>query len=202
MPAIYGEPLWYTALGASALIAFALSWIAARTWYGLIHSHQVRSNRLGCSAAGIFTLLAAGEIFILVLMVLMSVPSAFSPDLQTWRSLAWGATLIEVAVAIVALYYIRLRFVTPHLDRKSPRFLYDITAARAQAVEMNDNVLQGIVLAQMYLELGDREQCHRVLGITLENSRDIMTTVLGEQRVRPGDLVREHATTSAAAMCP
>jgi PAS domain S-box-containing protein len=66
----------------------------------------------------------------------------------------------------------------------------------AQALDLNDDVLQGLARARLHLALGDSEGAIAALDATAAAARDIVHALLGGDAgtpVRPGDLVRARA---------
>ena len=71
--------------------------------------------------------------------------------------------------------------------------------ARRLALEINDSIVQGLVLAQMTLALGcDREKGLEIVSRTLATARRLASDLLGERPVEPGDLVRSPAAGAAS----
>ena len=71
--------------------------------------------------------------------------------------------------------------------------------ARRLALEINDSIVQGLVLAQMTLALGcGREQGLEIVSRTLATARRLASDLLGERPVQPGDLVRSPAAGAAS----
>jgi signal transduction histidine kinase len=71
--------------------------------------------------------------------------------------------------------------------------------ARRLALEINDSIVQGLVLAQMTLALGcGREQGLEIVSRTLATARRLASDLLGERPVQPGDLVRSPAVGAAS----
>jgi PAS domain S-box-containing protein len=68
------------------------------------------------------------------------------------------------------------------------------TVSQRQAIEINDNILQGLVLAKYALERGDHEAHERALENTLTEARRIIDDLLSEAGVRSGELRRDTAT--------
>lgn len=62
---------------------------------------------------------------------------------------------------------------------------------RRQALELNDNVVQGLVLAEAALTLGRTEDGARIIAQTLAAAHRLVRELLGEALIQPGDLVRE-----------
>lgn len=70
--------------------------------------------------------------------------------------------------------------------------LHDAEISRKHALEVNDNVLQGLTTALWQLELEDLDGASHTLKQTLEASRQMVADLLnhGAPAVTPGDLVR------------
>jgi integral membrane sensor domain MASE1 len=67
---------------------------------------------------------------------------------------------------------------------------------RRRALELNDEVVQGLSVAKYAVDSGELSTARRVIGHTLEAARHIVSDLLAaadsERVIRPGDLVREH----------
>jgi hypothetical protein len=60
-------------------------------------------------------------------------------------------------------------------------------------VEINDDVVQGLVVARLAVEVGDLDAAAAALDRTLEAARKIMAELLEDgEPVRPGSLVRSN----------
>jgi CheY-like chemotaxis protein len=92
------------------------------------------------------------------------------------------------------------------LHDAAPRLAHEALAAswaearvrRQQALEINDNVMQGLTAAKYSLELGDPDRTATYLERTLSAARSMMNewlTPLGGGRLGPGDLIRSTAST-------
>lgn len=68
-----------------------------------------------------------------------------------------------------------------------------VRLARQQATELNDNVVQQLALARYALARGDEHEATRLLEATLGEARRMISDLLGDAPVEPGDLRREHA---------
>lgn len=70
---------------------------------------------------------------------------------------------------------------------------------RRQALEINDNVVQGLTVAKYALDAGDHEDARRAIERTLAAARHIITELLDEApddlRLSAGDLVRLEPAT-------
>ena len=67
-------------------------------------------------------------------------------------------------------------------------------ARRAQALELNDDVVQGLVAAQYAFELGRAEEAERSVRATLAAARRIVADLFGSRASRPGDFQRSRPT--------
>lgn len=90
-----------------------------------------------------------------------------------------SAVTLFAAEASVALE--RARRLTRELERR--------------ALEINDNVVQGLVLAKYALDSGREEEGARAVEDTLARARDLMSEQMPD--VKPGDLVREKPSSLA-----
>ena len=71
-------------------------------------------------------------------------------------------------------------------------------ARHRQALEIHDNVVQGLVRVQLALDLSRGDEGAAAIDDTLAASKRIVTGLLGDRDVKPGDLRR--ATHSANAV--
>ncbi|MGH2736766.1 MAG: PAS domain S-box protein [Actinomycetota bacterium] len=61
---------------------------------------------------------------------------------------------------------------------------------RRQALEIHDNVVQGLAVAKLSLELGDWERGARAVARTLQAAQSMVADLMGETPVEAGSLVR------------
>lgn len=82
--------------------------------------------------------------------------------------------------------------------------LHDAEVARRHALELNDNVLQGLTTAMWQLELEDGAGALRTLDQTLAASRQMVADLLnhGSPTVEPGDLTRVEPPPTTADPIP
>jgi CheY-like chemotaxis protein len=69
-------------------------------------------------------------------------------------------------------------------------------AARRQALELNDNVLQGLAIAKYALAAGNATQVAQAIEQTLANVRQIVDHLVGSEGLRAGDLRRDRPALS------
>jgi hypothetical protein len=74
---------------------------------------------------------------------------------------------------------------------------------RQQALEINDNVVQGLAVAKYSMELGEHDRARAAVESTLEAARHIISELLhedsGEGPLEPGSLIRDHAVPGFTA---
>ncbi len=92
------------------------------------------------------------------------------------------ASAVSLFAAEASVAFERARRLTWELERR--------------ALEINDNVVQGLVLAEYALAAGREEEGGRAVDETLARARDLMSEHLPD--VNPGDLVRERPSSLAA----
>jgi hypothetical protein len=73
----------------------------------------------------------------------------------------------------------------------------DLRERRRQALEISDDIVQGLAEARLALQLDEREQAEEALTVTLAAARRIITDLLGENgdetRLGAGELRRSTA---------
>ena len=69
-----------------------------------------------------------------------------------------------------------------------------VVESRQQALELNDEVVQGLAAAKMAMETGRHDQGLEVVAATLERAKGIVSRLLeqnGDETLEPGAFVRE-----------
>ncbi|MDQ3951444.1 MAG: hypothetical protein M3279_00555 [Actinomycetota bacterium] len=101
-----------------------------------------------------------------------------------WAAIHAGFILAESVACLVAW-------------KKSEQYAAKIVEdglRRKEALELNDHVVQGLVVAKASFELGDHEGGRRALDATLGRAKSLVSDLLGHD-VPGGSLVREDAAT-------
>lgn len=65
--------------------------------------------------------------------------------------------------------------------------------SRRRATELNDNIVQGLALAKYALEQNDTAKAAEAVSQTLVQTQEIVSSLLADAGIRPGDLRREEA---------
>ena len=184
---------WQLGLVANGVIAVAYFLIFGAIILPLIRGKQLRKNPLGTATAAIF-LTCAVHHGIHAVHMLMPV---FDLDLQRGNAMrdawTWQLAIWDLVGAIVATYYWTLRRTYGSLMQGAQLF-DDMKRREEQALEINDTILQGIVVARMALDLGDRDRAMHALDSSISSASHLVTDLLG-----PGHMPQARMTRSQAA---
>ena len=168
----------------------------------LVASGQLRSNPLGAATAAIFLTCAVHHGGHTVHMLLPYVGVGERAGIAMREAFDWQMASWDVMSAAVGVYYWTLRRTYAALMHGAKLF-EDLQQREQQALELNDEVLQGIVVAKMALDLGDRTRATEALESSIGAASRIITDLLGPDS-HPGQpsLMRATAaldTTTRAA---
>jgi hypothetical protein len=186
---------WVIGMISNGIIAVAYLLICMAIVVPLARSGQLRTNPLGAATASIFFSCAVHHGIHAIHMLLPSL------DIDTERGLAmraawhWPLSIWDVVGAVVALYYWSLRRNYSSLMEGAQLF-QDLRQREQQALELNDTVLQGLVVAKMALDLDDTKRAHESLSVSIDSASRIITDLLGSSASL--DLVR--STPAALAV--
>src|SRR5216683_3838249 len=184
-------------IGAAANVAVAVAYLAisAAILASLVRSHQLGANRLGAATAAIFFTCAVHHGSHSVRMLLPLVGLETHAGLALRQAFEWHSVVWDVVSAGFGVYYWTLRRTYGPLMQGAKLF-EDLKERQRQALEINDNVVQGLAVAHMALSLDDREQSLETLEGTLAAARKIISDLLGDAKsggqLNAGDLIRTH----------
>lgn len=190
---------WMVTVGANAVMVLIYALVAIGMIRAIIDGRQLRSNPLLVATAAVFVTCTLGHGSHMAhallandfiwgngpLAPLDAVRAEFGdPRLLWWDSIT--------AVVAVYFYTLRSRFAIVY---RGAALCEDMAKREAQALQMHDDIVQGLARAKMALDLGQREEGYRAIDETLSASRRIMTEVLGtegtELALGPGDIRRQ-----------
>lgn len=184
---------WQLVTAANLVVAgayFAISFIILR---GLVVTDQLRSNRLGAATGLIFLTCGVHHGAHSVHMLLPEIGVAKATGLAMRHAWDWETVVWDVITASVGVYYLSLRGSYASVLRGAQMF-EDLKQRERQALEINDNIVQGLAVAKGALELGLDEQTRAAVESTLVRARQIISELLGEEgseiALGPGDLRR------------
>ena len=191
---------WITASVANALVAVAYLLIALAIVRPLVKAGQLRTNRLGAATAAIFFTCAVHHgAHTLHMVVLPYLGLAEGQGLAMRATYSFPSATWDVISAAVGIYYWTLRRTYGSL-MEGAKLFEDMQQRERQALELNDNVLQGLVVAKLALDLGEREKAYRAVDTAIASASGMITELLGVQEARSRhSLVRKRAADVTAA---
>jgi hypothetical protein len=181
---------WQAVAGVDAVAAVAYLAIAWTIGSRLVSSRQLRSNRLGV-ATGLLFLTGAVHHGAISVQALLHGAEGFRDVL------GWSRFVIDGLTALAGIHYLSLRGTYASVLRGAQMF-EDLRVRERQALEINDNIVQGLTVAKYAMSMGSEEQARTAIEDTLVRSRQIITDLLGEEGtgdLKPGDLRRSSAAT-------
>src|SRR5581483_5902095 len=182
---------WQLGTAANAVVALAYLAIAWAILRPLLKTNQVPGNRLGTATAAIFFTCAVHHGSHAVHMLLPAVGLESGHGLALRRAFDWHQAMWDIVSAGVGLWYWSLRSHYGPLMRGAALF-EDMKERQRQALEINDNIVQGLAVAKMALDLDQRDVSRDALESALTSARQIISDLLGESgtenRLGPGDL--------------
>ena len=187
--------MWWTIASiANALVAVAYLLIALAIVRPLLQARQLRTNRLGAATAAIFFTCAVHHgAHTLHMVVLPWLGLAESQGLAMRATYSFPSATWDVVSAAVGIYYWTLRRTYGSL-MEGAKLFEDMQQRERQALELNDNVLQGLVVAKLALDLGERDKAYRAVDTAIASASGMITELLGVQEAKARhSLVRRRA---------
>lgn len=172
--------VWQVSAAANAVIAVAYFLITLAIVVPLARSNQLRSNPLGAATAAIFFTCAVHHGSHAVHMVLPSFGIEDARGLAFRQAWDWPLATWDVIGAVVAAYYWSLRRNYSSLMQGAKLF-DDLRQREQQALELNDSVLQGLVVAKMALDLDQPDRAEAALSTAIDSASRIITDLLGSE---------------------
>jgi hypothetical protein len=175
---------WQLVMAANLLAAGAFGVITYMIVSGLVRGSQLRTNRLGAVTALIFATVAVHHL-------LLGVQLLATPALRhgwQWHNAVW-----DLLTAAMGVYYLFLR--RSYADPlRGAQMFEDHQVRERQALEINDNIVQGLTVAKYAMTIGADDHSKQAIDDTLVRARGIITDLLGEPgraiELGPGDLRR------------
>ena len=187
---------WRIGAGANAVVMVMYFMIVAAILVPLIKEQQLRANRLGAATAAIFFTCAVhhGSHSVHMLLPSLGIDSASGLAMRTAFDpfqVVW-----DVVTAAMGIYYWTLRRTYGSL-MSGAKLFEDMKERQKQALEINDNIVQGLATAKLSLELDQHQMTREALESTLASARSLITDLLGDvsekQNFEAGDLRRSRA---------
>lgn len=164
---------WWIGAVANGVIALAYFAIAGLLMINLHRTRQWLSNPLAAATAFVFFTCAGGHAIygLQVAEAMLGSTSAAAVGAREMYGSAhmWGW---DALTAIVGVLYLTMRRKFPDLVRGAALY-EDLRVRQRRAMEINDNVVQGIVLARLNFDLARDDDGQRALHETLSASARI-----------------------------
>jgi hypothetical protein len=183
---------WQIVTAANLVIGAAyltIAWIIAS---GLARTGQLRTNKLGVATALIFMTCGVhhGTHALHMLVPVLGIHDSHALALrQAWHP---ESAIWDILSAAVGIYYLSLRGSYASVLRGAQMF-EDMKVRERQALEINDNIVQGLTVAKYAMEGGRDQQSRVAVEETLRSAQGIISELLGDGDggVAPGSLRRE-----------
>ena len=171
---------WITGLVCNAVVAVAYLLISLSIIRPLVKSGQLRSNPLGAATAAIFLTCAVHHGGHTVHMLMPYAGLEVRQGLAMRHAFDAQMALWDVITAAVGVYYWTLRRTYSSLMHGAQLF-EDLKQREQQALELNDEVLQGIVVAKLALDMDDGDKARSALETAIGSASRIITDLLGPE---------------------
>lgn len=169
---------WQVGLIGNTVIMVAYLLITLAIVIPLARGHQLRSNPLGAATGAIFFTCSVHHGAHALHMVLPSLGFTDPEGLAMRAAWGWPLAIWDVIGALCAVYYWTLRRTYSSLMHGAQLF-QDLRAREQQALELNDSVLQGLVVAKMALDLDQPDRSQEALASSIAAASRIITDLLG-----------------------
>jgi hypothetical protein len=184
---------WVFVTVANLVVAAAYFSISYIILSGLVGTGQLRSNKLGLATGLIFLTCGVHHGTHSIHMLLPSLGAEDPYALAMRHAWHWQSAVWDGLTAGVGVYYLSLRGSYASVLRGAQMF-EDMKVRQRQALDVNDNIVQGLTVAKYELERGEDGRSREAIEETLRKARALITELLGERgsevELGPGDLRR------------
>ena len=190
--------VWQIGAAANGLVALAYLMICRAIVIPLAQGGELRSNKLGAATSLIFFTCAVHHGSHAVHMLLPYAGVATDRGLAMREAFDMWPVAWDIITAAVGVYYWTLRRSYGRLLDGSKLF-EDYRQRQREALEINDTVVQGLVVAQLALAAGRTEDLRVALDGSLASARGLVDQILAAGPAHPqaqaGDFVRRTPAT-------
>jgi hypothetical protein len=169
---------WQLGLACNAVVALAYLGIVALIVVPLARSRQLRSNALGVATAAVFLTGAMHHGAYAVQLLAAPLGGADAGGRTLPAAWGWPLAGLDLLAAIAAVGYLVLRRRHGSLLQDAQLF-EDLRRREQQALELNDTVLQGLVVAKLALDLDQPAKAEQALASAIDSASTIITELLG-----------------------
>lgn len=164
---------WVIGFVCNTVIMVAYLLISISIVVPLARSGQLRTNPLGAATAAIFFSCAVHHGAHPAHMLMNG-----EAGLAMRTAWTWPLAIADVLGAAIGVYYWTLRRTYSSLMEGAQLF-QDLRLREQQALELNDSVLQGLVVAKMALDLEQPAKAREALATSIDSASRIITDLLG-----------------------
>lgn len=160
--------MWEFALITNLLVAVAYAGVTHHIGIHLTRTRQWTHNVLAATVAIFFASCSVNHLAHSVRLLLQ-------PE---WRSIwTWHMLAVDSLTAVFGLWYFYERFRSPKMSRGAALF-EDSAVRRRDAMEIQDNVTQGLITARYALDRGDARAADAAVEAAIESARRVITELL------------------------
>jgi hypothetical protein len=182
---------WQLGLAMNAITAVAFLAVAWVLLVNAVKTHHVRNNPLGVATVILYITCGGGHVVhtLQLLDVPLGYASAAGIAIQAEYEHNPHMWIIDILTAIAGVSYWLMRRRFPALVSGAAVF-EDLRERQRRALEINDNVVQGLVRAKLALDMKHEGEGDAAVAETLGRARHIITDLLGKDEVEMGSLRR------------
>lgn len=174
--------MWQLGLAGNLVVMALYAAIAWSIGRPLVATGQLRTNRLGVATAVIFATCAIGHgVHAFHLFGPTIGVDAHVGD-HARGAMEWHLVVVDAITASVAVVYWRMR-------RSYASFIHgaklfdDLEERKRAALEINDEIIQRLVVAQMAIEGGDDKKASDMIRRCVRSAQSIVTEILVESDI-------------------
>lgn len=188
--------LWPVVTAGNLLTGFTYLLIAWLITAPLKRTGQLslRANPLGIALALVFLTSALRSLWTAGMLLLPVVDTDNAHALALRGGLTWGSVVLPFLTAAAGVLYLTIRLRATIRDEAA--LFPDLASRRRRALEINDNIVQGLLAARELDAIGEHAEARSTAERALEHAQRMMGDLLdeaGDGDLRPGDLRRTAA---------
>lgn len=181
---------WWIGLAANATIAAAFLAVAAVLLVNAIRTKHVKNNPLGVATVLLYIGCGGGHlVHAFQFLEGLSGSAAVSAAVRYEYGAEWHIWVADLFTAAAGIAYWMMRRRFPALVSGAAVF-EDLRGRQRRALEIHDNVVQGLSRAKLALDMNMRAEGEAAVDDTLHRARAIITELLGKEEIKAGALRR------------
>lgn len=184
--------LWPLGLTASAIITVSFAAVGVRVALDLSETGQWAANPLAVATVFLYLSCAGSHGIRTVQLVEPMLGIASLPGLASHIEYSFAHMIgLDASAAFAGVWYWTMRRRYPSLVRGAAIF-EDLRTRKRQALDVHDNVVQGLTESKLALETGQDEVAEETMERTLEEAKGMITDLLDSEHgeVTGGELRR------------